>query len=641
MARFKFNIEGIFEWGGDEKIIFEPGSKFKIAAEVSGELDNPEKVTIDSSTLKLEKSEIPENNTIAAISPVSITERFTSTYLTLEQFGGQPYYKLIYSGLEYSGRRIRSKEPIFSKEDVGKTFCGLFAHQNPVLPEDDTFFPGIIGSRYASIIQFVDAHQIEVSFEFNGTSEKGYIFFDNSLAFRSALNAVKSNPTHAIELQSSVTYVIPEFEKMDLTSDFYLFSKGKTNLKIGLEDYFSISSKKNKNQSGFLFDLGGRSLNIGIVNVNFIPPFRRVPAAQVFATSLFQSIPEKNQQTKVAVINMDTTVELDNTDVRYNQVGFGFGFFYSSEKGNYIVGKNIKHRGPGFMDFKANFGGGLFAVFENIQTDFKNEESFASPRIKVKGILKDNTFTITSGQTIYQIYTYDFGSGNVAHILHLAGYTFIIDGPGAVINAVKIKLRPYADGPTRLKIRDKRSVYAKNHELHAGDELVLSNQSYRIIEKTRTYVTEWAEGDDDVKYAMVLKLDKDLPLSEGLETFDVRSVGKSLFDGKETDAFLIYKANSEFRSYPTTNFGDREIISSNPVGHLSYNHKEITLWAKEFKHNGFYRQSLSNVGQSNGYTLIDCEGFDGQFSPDTVVKNSGPMPEKAQSFLSALEKRFN
>lgn len=641
MARFKFSIDGIFEWGGDEKIIFEPGSKFRVSAEVSGELDSHEKVKIDSSSIKLEKSENTESKNGAAVSLISIPDNFTSTYLTLEQFGGKPYYKLINSGLEYSGRTIRSKEPVFSMEDVGKTFCGLFAHQNPVLPEDDSFFPGIIGSRYSSVTRVIDPYQIEVSFEFNGSSEKGYIFFDNSLPFKAAIDAVKSHPTHTIELQGGCTYVIPEFEKMDLTSDFYLFAKQRTNLKIGLEDYFNISSKKNKKQSGFLFDIGGRSLTVGIVNVNFVPPFRRIPAAQVFATSLFRSIPEKSQQAKVAIINMDTTVEIKESDLRYNQVGFGFGFFYSSEKGNFIIGKNIKHRGPGFMDFKANFGGGLFAVFENIQTDFKNEESFASPRIKVKGILQDNTFTITSGQTIYQIYTYDFGAGNVAHILHLARYTFIIDGPGAVLNASKLKLRPYADGLTRLKIRDKRSVYAKNHELHAGDELILSNQSYRIIEKTRTYVTEWAEGDADVKYAMILKLDKDLPMSEGFETFEVKSIGKSLFDGKEVDAYLIYKANSEFRSYPNTNFGDREILSSNPVGHLSYNHKEITLWAKDFKHNGFYRQSLSNVGQSNGYTLINCEGFHGQFSPDSEVKNTGPMPEEARVFISELERRFS
>jgi hypothetical protein len=86
-----------------------------------------------------------------------------------------------------------------------------------------------------------------------------------------------------------------------------------------------------------------------------------------------------------------------------------------------------------------------------------------------------------------------------------------------------------------------------------------------------------------------------------------------------------------------TKFEDREVLSSDPVGHLSYNHKEITLWAKNFKHNGFYRQSLSNVGKSNGYTLINCSGFEGQFKPDAPVRNSGEMSQVAVNLIQEIE----
>lgn len=563
-----------------------------------------------------------------------------SEFVSLEKHGGRGYYKLIEEGLNYQGNLVESVKPIFTAEDIGMSFCGLFAHLNPLDLDADEYYPGIVGSRYARIIEVVDANRIRVNFEFNGKSDKGYVFFDNSLAFHSAVNAAKSSVSKTLELQNGKTYVIPEISKTDLTRDFYMFSKSGANLKIGLEDYFAWSAEKRKKQDGFLFDFGSNSVKIGFLNVNFIPPHRRVRSAQLFFASLFRSTPRKEQEATVAVINMDTSKEVNGKDARYNQFGFGYGFMYSSEAGNFVIGKNIKHRGPGFMDFKANYGGGLTAVFENVLTDFQNEESFASPKVKIKGRLENNIFTITSGHTIYQIYTYDFGGGNVSHLLHFDRYTFIIDGKNAVLNAIQFKVRPYADGTTRLKVRDQKSVYAKNVELHAGDFLKYGEKTFKIVEKTRTYVTEWMEGDVDTAYAMCLKLDSPLPVSSGFLDFNLQSVGKSLNNGKEQDAYLIYKANCEFRTYVDTKFENDEVLSSDPVGHLSYNHKEITLWAKNFKHLGFYRQSLSNVGKSNGYTLVNCEGFDGQFNPDIPVSDAGEMPIKAANFIQELEAKF-
>lgn len=564
---------------------------------------------------------------------------FQGDHVTLEKFGGQGYYKLIESGLKYSGTIIESDLPIFSSEDVGKSFCGLFAHKNPLLPDEDNYYPGIEGSRYAIIIDFINPQKIQVNFSFNGQSDKGYVFFDNSMAFRAAVNAAKFSLSKTLELEDGKTYVIPEYQAISLSQDFFLIAKKGANLKIGIEDYFQWSEKKIRRQDEALFNLGGNSLTVGIKNVNFIPPHRRLSGAQLFFTSLFKSSPKKDQRLRIIVLNMDSTLEVNGKDARYNQIGFGYGFLYSSDPGNYVIGKNIRHRGPGFMDFKANYGGGLFAVFENVNTDFEDEEKFASPRFMVKGKLEDNVFKITSQNTIFQIYSYDFGRGNVAHILHLGRYTFMIDGKKSVIGATEFRVRPFASGKTLLKVKDNISVYAKKVELHAGDELIYQGISYTVIEKNRTYVTEWDQGDEDTKYAMCLKLDKPIPVSSGMVEFDVISIGESLNNGKETEAYLIYKANYDFRSYVNTKFGNREILSSTPVGHLSYNHKEITFWAKNFKHKGFYRQSQSDVGHSNGYTLIDCEGFEGQFKPDVAIKNSGEMPEEAKGLLLELESK--
>ena len=648
MKRFKFKFEGIFEWDLEEDILLKKGEKYTIKGVLEGDSEGNKDLKIQEVEKQAkEKGISPQAGFGLAsgigteIHPAKQDQLFISEFVTLEQFGGQGYYKLIQKGLKYRGSVIESENPVFSQEDVGKTFCGLLAHQNPLEPNGDSYFPGICGSRYCLVTEFISPKKIMVNFEFNAQSDSGYIFFDNSNAYRAAMNAVKSSSHGTLELHSGKTYVIPEFSTIEINRDLYIFSKSGANLKMGLEDYFPWSPVKSKKQDGFLFDLGGNSVQIGFNQVNFLPPHRRVKAAQIFYSSLFKSFPKVDQEAKIAVLDMNTTLEVDSSDSRYNQVGFGFGFLYSSEKGNYVIGKNIKHRGPGFMDFKANFGGGLYAVFENITTDFQDEESFASPRVKIKGFLKDNIFTITSGQTIYQIYTYDFGEGNVSHLLHFGRYTYVIDGKSSVINACQFKVRPFAQGKVRLLVRDDQSVYAKSVELHAGDKLSMGGETFTVIEKTRTYVTEWMEGDSLVKYAMCLKLDKKLPVNSGLHEFDIDSVGRSLDNGLELDAYLIYKSNYEFRTYLNTKFGDGEVLSSNPVGHLSYNHKEITLWAKNFKHKGFYRQSLSGTGSTRGYTLIDCEGFEGQFSPEVQIKKSGEMPPIAKEFLIKMEEKLS
>jgi hypothetical protein len=647
MTNIEFKIQGILEIISSNKIFMKLRDRFKLNSVFEEESDDVDEITFKEAEIQplSKEAEQLEPLILAAAtlpSPLEATIKpvlanWDSQHVTLEKYGGLGYYKLIEEGLIYKGSLIESTNPIFDEQDTGKTFCGLFAHQNSLHPESDEFFPGIIGSRYALIIEVLDAYRIKLNFEFNGQSNKGYIFHDNSFAFRSAMNSVKYSRTKTIELQDRKTYVIPEYEKTDLSRDFFLIAKTGSNLKIGVEDYFQWSNRSTKRQAGSLFDFGGNSVTIGFRNVNFLPPHRQVNAAQLFSTSLFRSTPNKGQTAKVAVINMNSTLEVNAKDARYNQVGFGYGFMYSSEPGNYVIGKDITQRGPGFMDFKANFGGGLFAVFENIKTDFKDEESFATPRIKVMGRLEDNIFTITSGHTIYQIFTYDFGEGNVSHLLHFDRFTFVINGKNAVINASQFRVRPFGKGQIKLRVRDSKSVYAKAVELHAGDQLIYQGQAFQIVEKTRTYVTEWNQGEEDVRYAMCLKLDKALPVADGYLEFEIRSIGESLNNGQEKSAYLIYKANYEFRTYMNTKFEDREVLSSDPVGHLSYNHKEITLWAKNFKHNGFYRQSLSKVGKSNGYTLINCSGFEGQFKPDAPVRNSGEMSQVAVNLIQEIE----
>jgi hypothetical protein len=100
---------------------------------------------------------------------------------TLEQFGGQAWYlpadgrlqegiqyplinftpagadagflkELGLKGTNYTLISVQDNANFFPTDIVGKSFCGLFAHQNPSTPDYtavDAFYPQELGSRYA------------------------------------------------------------------------------------------------------------------------------------------------------------------------------------------------------------------------------------------------------------------------------------------------------------------------------------------------------------------------------------------------------------------------------------------------------------------------------------------------------------
>lgn len=212
-----------------------PKEKFKVKGVIEVENCDSNEITFKEAEiqpLSKEKDQLEPLMVGAATLPFSaeatprpLLANWDSQHVTLEKHGGMGYYKLIEEGLTYKGSLIESLKPIFDQQDLGKTFCVLFAHQNSLKPENDEFFPGFVGSRYTLIIEVLDAYRIKVSFDFNGQSNKGYVFHDNSLAFRSAMNSVKYSPTKTIELQDGKTYVIPEHEKTDLSRDFFCWQK--------------------------------------------------------------------------------------------------------------------------------------------------------------------------------------------------------------------------------------------------------------------------------------------------------------------------------------------------------------------------------------------------------------------------------
>jgi len=104
-----------------------------------------------------------------------------------------------------------------------------------------------------------------------------------------------------------------------------------------------------------------------------------------------------------------------------------------------------------------------------------------------------------------------------------------------------------------------------------GDELIFREKFFRIVEKTKTYVTDGCKGMMKVKYAMCLKLDKSLPeIDWFLWTLWDKVYREALNNGRSMNLIWIIKPimNSELILH--------QILAtvrslSDPVGHCSYN----------------------------------------------------------------------
>jgi hypothetical protein len=103
--------------------------------------------------------------------------------------------------------------------------------------------------------------------------------------------------------------------------------------------------------------------------------------------------------------------------------------------------------------------------------------------------------------------------------------------------------------------------------------------------------------------------------------------------------YLVYKDDFNFRTRPTTLFGAYEVLNARAGAHMAYNHRSISLWAKDVDLNSgmeegnndpYYRESTLGEGISLGYNIVNCKGFDDEFS-DKVITTDKPMPERILS----------
>lgn len=660
-------------------------------------------------------------------------------YLTLEDFGGDGYYKRIDQGLSYKGNVITSSNPIFTSQDLGKRFCGLFAHKNDSTPDFDLYYPNIIGSRYSNIIEVISPTQIKVDFTYNTGSNKGYIFHDNSDAYKLLMEKYIQDDSIGIYLYPNKTYVINSFTsyKLPTHKHFIIESSEKSYLKFGVEDYFKWVDKKYYNQSGHLFEIGVSDKDFRSKNIVFLPPHRRIAESELSGLTLFGGTGGNigEQKRVIQVLGNTALDEMRSigdkvTDELFCGIGLGFIFSGGTYTGDgskitddvddYLIVhiKDYEHQGPSFADLKANHGGGLLLVAENVTTNFEDENKYAPTYVKMKGRfskdynglpINDKTFypehllQITSGNSWYQTVVDNATRGwnNSAHAIQIDRFvlwqpcgnywkylyeTWFNKGTKTnwqvmpykydFFNAQKMMLneiprvgRKYWIGrkynqegrtikeniPNKIKgtvnwsavqgVNWDQARVPQNAipiQLQPNDKFKIGSEVYTVISTDREvhplFVSEvmyFGGHDSVVSYFPVYTLDKNLPDSLPL-AFEVEIVESGLeayLDGREFEFYSIYKSNRFLNGHTKdTKFGDANILNSNPFGHVSYNHSQVSIWAENWKHNGFYRQSENNYnnypsfaitqGQTSALrrwanisTFINCSGFQGQFDP--------------------------
>ena len=497
----------------------------------------------------------------------------------------------------------------------------------------------------------------------NSNNEKFITLEEFDYNWEKAIQHTQSTDISIIKLQKGKKYRIKEYKTQKLTKDLFIISDGDSELCFGIDNYNQWNPDPAIHQDRYVFDLGKWNSKVGIINID-IKSASTISEVQPFYRALFKNTPEKGQNGFIALINSDTNME--------------FGLIYSGgqEEGLTLIQKNVKFKGVIWQELKANNGGGLSLIMDNCHLEQWDPPTYYQKKI----IFSKNRATLVEG-SFNQIENIFQGMGNSSNIIFCEGMTFLLPPKTFIenyhnrFNNDSLKGSNYDNAhyihtipQTGEKFYLSRSYNVNGaiipdmirnvinweklmqtpipntvRTLQAGDHIKIQGVEYLIEVKDRVngvaFNSEYRFNDQDSYYSEEFKLDKPLPASLPmvLEVEIIHSQAEKLLDGNAHDAYLIFKYNKNWQTNIAIDHGLDYMLASNPFGVLSYNHEEISIWARKTIHKGFYRQSKSGVGQSKGYTLIECEGFNDQFHPKNSVKTDEAMDDQAAAFISFLE----
>lgn len=466
-----------------------------------------------------------------------------------------------------------------------------------------------------------------------------------------------------IRLQKGKKYRIKEYQAQKLEKDLFIVSEGNSQLIFGIDNFDQWNADVALKQDRYVFDLGRWNAKVGIVNVD-LKSAATISEVQPFYRGIFKNSPEKNQAGSIALINSNTDME--------------FGLLYSGGDADQliIIQKKVNFKGVIWQELKANNGGGLELIMEDCTLEQVDPPTYYQKEF----IFTQNSAKLLNG-SFNQIENIFQGMGNSSNIIFCEGMTFLLPPKTFIKNyhdrynhdSIEVSNRDNSHYIHSIPRKNDRFLMSRSYQvngqvipdmlrnvinwdkigmtpikntvraLQAGDRIKIDGIEYLIKITDRingvSFNSEYRFNDQDSYYGQEFKLDKALPetLPMVLEVEMVESRAEALMDGKPHQGYLIFKYNKNWQTNVDIDHGLEYMLASNPFGVLSYNHKEISIWAKNTRHNGFYRQSKSGVGSSKGYTLIGCQGFDNQFSPDVTVQSNGQMNPKAAEFIRFLE----
>jgi len=428
-----------------------------------------------------------------------------------------------------------------------------------------------------------------------------------------------------LKLESNIDYVIEILKSVEVKSRKIVYSDPeRATLLIGIENYDSSANT----QDGHLITLANGA-EVLFENINFTQP-AQLYNTQPWGPSLFRSV--QNPKVKwTAIIKNSNNGE---------EGGFGVGFIYGGIYENNIALINVNFIGSGLMDAKNPYNGGVLRVsLDNVNADYSKPERYGDNKILTKGIFRNGQFKCTGDFNFKFLDNHYFRTdiqSNSSFLVHAGRFTHQIDRLSSLEDWSTCNLRPAPKKGDNVVFNQGRAFFI-NKEPQAGDTFIVNGKNYYIVEKNRTYVTDWtAWGDDKNQFLayQVACFTEGKTLENGEYPIEMYNSTFNLWND-EVKVYLIFKQNYDFRSHETTVFGDREILSGAIIGHLCYNHNVITLWAKDSSLLGYYRQTQGN-GICLGYNMVNCSGFSPEFNPPVQVTQdlNLPMPKEIIDLLN-------
>lgn len=368
---------------------------------------------------------------------------------------------------------------------------------------------------------------------------------------------------------------------------------------------------------------------------------------QMYSVNWFSSIQDANAQWRALVSNCDTTYLGKNG-------GLGTGLLYGGVRENYIGLVNYKHAGPMITELKNPWENGvMYLVMENVTTDYNNPSEWSKTAHLTTGVIDDSNILSLTGDVettcLYNHFFINDKRANRSFLAHIGRFTFMVDTIDAEIDRKHLQLRPSPKaGEKTLLKRDgsgKPRFFFLGREAHVLDSFKILGKSFTINEKLKTENDEWTNNFGSGTSPLTVKAplnyvneSVDLPDGEYIieqynSTFNLRNI--------DSPVYLIYKDDLNFRTTASTAFGDWQVLQARGGDHIAYNHRQISIWAKDVDLNSgvtdqskdpYYRESTLGLGKSLGYNMVNCTGFDDEFSQKTITTDK-PMPERISSLL--------